>query len=177
MDQSDAGIWIFGYGSLMWQPGFAFEERQPALLRGYHRRFCVYSVHYRGTPERKGLVLGLDRGGACRGVAFRVRNSAESEVLRYLDAREQVTMVYLRRQVRVLLPDGRQVPAWTYVADRGHEQYAAGLDPPGMAAIIRESIGKNGPNRAYLESTVRHLEDSGVVDRALRRLLHLVDGR
>ena len=78
-------LWVFAYGSLIWDPGFPFEEARPALLRGYHRAFCLYSTRYRGTPERPGLVLGLDRGGACRGVAFRVPGRHAAEVLRYLD--------------------------------------------------------------------------------------------
>lgn len=175
MTERDDDVWIFAYGSLMWRPGFGHEAMAPALLHGYHRRFCVYSVHYRGTPERRGLVLGLDRGGSCRGMAVRIRAAAEPAVLAYLDEREQVTMVYVRRRLTVRLADGRRVPAWTYVADRTHEQYAAGLDAAQMAAIIRDAAGRSGPNRDYLESTLRHLEESGVSDHGLERLLHLVD--
>ncbi len=176
MTERDDDIWIFAYGSLMWRPGFDHEAMAPALLRGYHRSFCVYSVHYRGTPERRGLVLGLDRGGACRGMAIRVRAGDEPAVLAYLDEREQVTMVYRRRQLPIRLDDGRRVPAWTYVADPRHEQYAAGLDPAHMAAIIRDASGRSGPNREYLASTLEHLAESGVRDHGLERLLKLVDG-
>ena len=176
MNERADDIWIFAYGSLMWRPGFDHEAMAPALLRGYHRSFCVYSVHYRGTPERRGLVLGLDRGGACRGMAIRLRAGDEPAVLAYLDKREQVTMVYLRRQLPIHLDDGRRVLAWSYVVDRQHDQYAAGLDPAHMAEIIRGASGYSGQNREYLASTLEHLTESGVQDQRLERLLELVDG-
>ncbi|MEP5262201.1 MAG: gamma-glutamylcyclotransferase, partial [Nitratireductor sp.] len=122
-------LWVFGYGSLMWRPGFEYEERRAALLRGYHRAFCVYSHVHRGTPEKPGLVFGLDAGGSCRGVAFRVEGARAADVKRYLQAREQVTLVY-RDVVKPveLVDDGLRVEALCFVVDRAHEQYAGRID-------------------------------------------------
>ena len=111
-------MWVFGYGSLMWRPGFAYAFRCKAALRGWRRSLCIYSHVYRGTPEKPGLVLGLDRGGACAGVAFRVEASLREPTLRYLRDREQATSVYLERTVPVTLESGERVNALTYVADR-----------------------------------------------------------
>src|SRR5579862_38141 len=122
-------LWVFGYGSLMWRPGFTFREQVPARLRGLHRSLCVYSFFHRGTPERPGLVLGLDRGGMCRGIAFRVAAAAREKTIAYLRAREQVTAVYRETMRRIELEDGsrQQVSALCYVVDRGHAQYAGRL--------------------------------------------------
>ncbi len=172
-----AQLWVFGYGSLMWRPGFNHDEVQPALLRGYHRAFCVYSVHYRGTSARPGLVLGLDRGGSCRGRAYRVAARDADEVIAYLDAREQVTSVYLRRRVTIEIGAAR-VPAVTYVADRAHSQFAAKLSLPRAAEIILGGHGVAGDNPDYLENTVAHLDELGIVDGPLHELLALVrDGK
>src|ERR1700751_1386528 len=122
-------LWVFGYGSLMWRAGFEHLERIPARLTGLHRGLCVYSFVHRGTPERPGLVLGLDLGGACRGIAFRVAGADRAKTVTYLRAREQVTMVY-RESVRRIWLDGdhqRQVAALCYVVDRSHPQYAGRL--------------------------------------------------
>lgn len=121
-------FWVFGYGSLMWRPGFAHVETFKGRLFGYRRALCVRSHVHRGTPERPGLVLGLDRGGSCLGLAFRVPGDLREEVITYLRARELVTNVYLERQLPVRLADGRQVEALTYVVDRSHEQYAGRMD-------------------------------------------------
>ena len=124
-------LWVFGYGSLMWRPGFPFEAQAPGLLNGAHRALCVYSIMHRGTREQPGLVLGLDRGGACRGLAYRVTQGAEEQTVAYLREREQVTEVYLeaRRTVRLLDGSGRAVKALTYLANPKHEQYAGRLSP------------------------------------------------
>ena len=166
-------LWIFGYGSLMWRPGFAHDAAEPALLRGYHRAFCVYSVHYRGTAARPGLVLGLDRGGSCRGRAFRVAAADAEAVIAYLDAREQVTAVYLRRRVTIEIGDTRTA-AVTYVADRAHRQYAGKLPPRRAAEIILGGHGVAGDNPEYLEHTVAHLDELGIKDGPLHDLLTLV---
>ena len=121
---SDGSLWVFGYGSLMWRPGFAYARRCKATLRGWRRSLCVYSHVYRGSPERPGLVLGLDRGGACAGVAFEVAEALRETTMRYLREREQATAVYLERIAPITLECGERVPALTYVADRLHEQYA-----------------------------------------------------
>src|SRR6202051_4414453 len=132
---SKGDLWVFGYGSLMWRPGFPFLEQVPARLIGEHRALCVYSFVHRGTPEKPGLVLGLDRGGACRGIAYRVDRSLRADTVAYLRAREQVTMVY-REAWRDVLVDGegggdpeRRVRALVYVVDRGHPQYGGRLGP------------------------------------------------
>src|SRR6202789_4669355 len=119
-------LWIFGYGSLMWRPGFEFLEQVPARLIGEHRALCVYSFDHRGTPEKPGLVLGLDRGGACRGIAFRVAGARRGEVVDYLRGREKTTHVYREVMRSVWLEnDARErVAALAYVVDRGHVQYA-----------------------------------------------------
>lgn len=168
-----APLWVFGYGSLMWRPGFAYEACEPALLRGYHRAFCVYSVHHRGTAQRPGLVLGLDRGGACRGRAYRVAARNAEAIIAYLDEREQVTAVYLCRMVTLEI-GGKRVAAMTYVADRGHSQYAGKLASRRVAEIILGGRGVSGENPEYLENTVAHLDELGIADGPLHELLELV---
>ncbi|WP_119461439.1 gamma-glutamylcyclotransferase [Rhodospirillaceae bacterium SYSU D60014] len=169
-------FWVFAYGSLIWRPGFACLEARPALLRGYHRAFCIYSVLYRGTPERPGLVLGLDRGGACRGRALRVAAQDAEAVAIYLHEREMVTGVYEPRWLPVDV-EGRRIHAVTYVADRNHEQYTGKLDPDRIVEMILKGEGKAGSNRAYLENTVAHLDELGIADGALHDLLRLVEAR
>lgn len=169
-------LWVFGYGSLMWRPGFAYLERVPARLNGYHRDFCVWSHRYRGTPERPGLVLGLDRGGSCRGIAYRVAHEEREAVLAYLHEREMVTGVYEPRRLAVTAwQSGRRVTAQAYVVDRGHAQYAAGLTAEERAALILQGHGTAGPGREYLANTVGHLAELGLPDRRLGHLLSLVD--
>ncbi|MGH6926868.1 MAG: gamma-glutamylcyclotransferase [Dongiaceae bacterium] len=181
-------FWIFAYGSLMWNPGFSFRESHPALLRGYHRAFCVSSEHYRGTPEKPGLVLGLDRGGACRGRAYRIVAAHRKSVCDYLHEREMLSGIYDPRWLKVrLLPAAdspmevpgragsaapRTVPAAAYVADRGHEQYCR-FSPDQVAARIRRGVGSSGTNLAYLENTVRHLDELGIAEGPLHDLLRL----
>ena len=170
-------IWIFAYGSPIWEPGFPWAERTPALLRGYHRAMCIYSHVWRGTPEAPGLVLGLDRGGSCRGLAFRVGGPRAQEVMEYLDARERVTDVYLGRHLPITLGGGkdrRRVTALAYVADRGHRQYAGKLAPNEAARLIRQGRGRAGRNIDYLETTVGHLDELGIPDPPLHGLARLV---
>lgn len=170
--QSD--IWVFAYGSLIWHPGFEFMDQQLALLRGYHRRFCIYSHHHRGTPDRQGLVLGLDRGGSCRGVAFQVAAAQSRSAMIYLIERELVAPVYQPRCLRVQLVD-QAISAWTFVVDQRHHQYAGKLSVETAAQLIRQAIGKRGPNREYLENTVHHLEQLGIQDSRLRSILEKVE--
>ncbi|TVR95751.1 MAG: gamma-glutamylcyclotransferase [Rhodospirillales bacterium] len=167
------GFRVFAYGSLMWRPGFPYVESTPALLRGYHRAFCVYSHHYRGTPERPGLVLGLAPGGACRGLAFRVADDRVEQVKAYLHERELVSYAYVPRQVPVALPEGA-ANAYTFVADPGHPQYAGDLGPERSAEIIMKAAGAAGLNREYLIRTVQQLERAGHPDPALHALLERV---
>ncbi|HLW91503.1 MAG TPA: gamma-glutamylcyclotransferase [Roseiarcus sp.] len=167
---SESDLWVFGYGSLMWRPGFVYAERQSGLLRGYRRSLCIYSYIHRGTPERPGLVLGLDRGGACHGAAFRVEAAQREATLRYLREREQVTSVYHERIVRVLLPEGAMVAALTYVADRKHPQYAGLLDRSELLRLTAHAKGRSGRNADYVLNTVAHLEEVGIKDPTLEWL-------
>ncbi len=157
-------FWVFGYGSLMWNPGFAHVETTRARLSGYRRALCVRSWVHRGTQERPGLVLGLDRGGSCVGMAFRVPVAAQDEVMAYLRERELVTRVYLERELPARLDDGRKVSVVAYVCDRVHEQYAGGLDEEEAAEIVRGARGKSGANPDYVFSTIDHLQAMGIRD-------------
>ncbi|MCB1475103.1 MAG: gamma-glutamylcyclotransferase [Rhodobiaceae bacterium] len=160
--------WVFGYGSLMWKPGFAFIEQQPARLHGYHRALCVYSWVHRGTPDHPGLVLGLDRGGSCRGMAFRVAEQQWADVVAYLREREQVTMVYREESLKARLIDqDRVVGVLAYVVDRSHAQYAGVLTPHAQAKIVSSARGKSGENREYVENTLAHMRDEGIRDERL----------
>ncbi len=170
------GVWIFAYGSLMWRPGFTFEDGAVARLQGYHRSLCVFSWVHRGTRERPGLVFGLDRGGACRGFAYRVSPHQESTVLDYLDQRELVTNVYRRKCLPIVTEHGR-VSAWCYVVRRDHPQYAGWLDETRRLDLIRHSEGRSGHCRDYVLSTVAHLEQMGVIDNGLRRLVRRLTER
>jgi cation transport protein ChaC len=163
-------FWVFGYGSLMWNPGFAHVETSRARLSGYRRALCVRSWVHRGTRERPGLVLGLDRGGSCVGIAFRVAGELRGEVLAYLRARELVTNVYLERQLAARLADGRTVEVVTYICDRSHEQYAGALDAVEAAEIVRGAAGKSGDNHAYVLSAVEHLQALGIRDHWLEEV-------
>ncbi len=160
-------FWVFGYGSLMWRPGFAHVETHRARLRGFHRSLCVLSHVHRGTPDRPGLVLGLDRGGSCVGLAFRVPLDLKGEVVAYLRERELVTNVYLERTLPVELVGGPKVEALSYVVDRGHPQYAGRMDVSGAVARVSGAVGQSGPNEEYLENTVAHLRALGIRDRWL----------
>ena len=171
-DFSQGDLWVFGYGSLMWRPGFAFIEQVPARLVGEHRALCVYSFVHRGTPEKPGLVLGLDRGGACRGVAFRVPAKSRAETVAYLRAREQVTSVYREVTRSVWLEnDARQrVSALAYVVDRGHVQYAGRLSLAEQLRYVRQGHGQSGANRDYVIATVKAIEAEGFRDTQLHQL-------
>jgi cation transport protein ChaC len=156
-------LWVFAYGSLMWRPGFSYRERVPARLIGLHRALCVFSFVHRGTPERPGLVLGLDRGGMCRGIAYRVAAAARAQTLHYLRAREQVTTVYVEtmRQIELEEPARRHVRAVCYICDRSHVQYAGRLTLAESLHHVRQGHGQSGANRDYVLETVRALEALG----------------
>jgi len=166
--------WIFAYGSLMWDPGFAVEESRPGLLGGYHRAFCIYSMRYRGTPDRPGLVLGLDRGGSCRGLVLRVAGANLPAAMDYLWHREMITRVYRCLELPVRTPAG-PVTARTFVVAREHPHYAGKLDERRIAAIIGAAEGERGACRAYLANTVRHMQAIGIRDRRMERLAKLVE--
>ncbi len=173
IDQSsNEDLWVFGYGSLMWRPGFAFRERRNARLVGAHRALCVYSFVHRGTPDRPGLVLGLDRGGNCRGTAYRVAAAKRTETIDYLRAREQVTMVYRETWRRVWLDDDPQqsVHALCFMVDRGHRQYAGRLSLAEQLHYVRQGHGRSGACRDYVLAAVKELEALGCRDAELHIL-------
>lgn len=172
--RQDGELWVFAYGSLMWRPGFAYVEMQPATLYGYHRALCIYSWLYRGTRRRPGLVLGLDRGGSCIGRAFRVTPARASEVEGYLHDREMEYEVYRQVASRLRLADGRRVTALAHVVNRSCAQYAGRLAEHRMVALVRQGRGAMGPCRDYLANAVAHLDELGLADGVLHRLLDRV---
>ncbi|MEM6711899.1 MAG: gamma-glutamylcyclotransferase [Pseudomonadota bacterium] len=168
-------LWVFGYGSLIWRPGFAHRGAYQAKLFGFHRSLCVYSHVHRGTPESPGLVMGLDRGGSCHGMAYHVDEAHRDEVMRYLREREQATMVYRERDQKVHLMDRgdgmpRTVWAVTYCVDRAHQQYAGALPREEQLSIVRGAKGQSGFNPDYVIETERALQRMGVHDATLRWL-------
>ena len=164
-------FWVFGYGSLIWRPGFPYRTRVKARLAGYHRSLCVHSFVHRGTPERPGLVFGLDRGGSCVGMAFAVTPSDRESVLAYLRERELVTHVYRELVLPVRLVGGPMVRALTYVVDRGHVQYAGRLDALHAAGIVARAHGQSGPNVDYVTSALQHIREMGLKDGWLERVV------
>jgi cation transport protein ChaC len=171
--QATAPVWLFAYGSLMWNPEIAFAERRPALLRGWHRSFCLYSPEYRGTRERPGLVLGLDRGGACRGIAYRLAEEGLAEAIDRVWTREMTGGVYCMRKVAVATSQGR-VAAYAFTVRRDSRDYAGRLSPDEAARIIAASAGDRGTGLDYLANTVRHLEELGIADGPLHRIAERV---
>ncbi|HEX4179892.1 MAG TPA: gamma-glutamylcyclotransferase [Caulobacteraceae bacterium] len=167
--------WVFGYGSLMWRPGFAFVERQPATLHGRRRAFCIYSVHHRGTHARPGLVLGLAPGGAARGAAYRVAEPAWPETYAYLREREQPTETYFEASAPVRLADGRRVMSLVFLSDVKHPQWAGALTLEAQARLIAGATGFSGRNIDYLRDLVGHLRDEGIADRTMEQLLGRVE--
>lgn len=176
LDLPQEELWIFTYGSLMWDPGFCFKTSAPALLRGYHRAFCIYSSRYRGTAAAPGLVLGLDRGGACRGRAYCVAAADIPDALESLWLREMRRRVYVPRLLPVGVGAERRM-ALTFLANRCHDGYAGQLELDNAAAIIAACCGERGPNVDYLVNTLRHLDALGVHDRHLHDLLAAVRAR
>jgi cation transport protein ChaC len=170
-------FWVFAYGSLMWRPDFPHRAIEPALLHGYHRAFCIRSLHYRGTSARPGVVLGLARGGSCIGRALLVAAGHGRRVADYLHDREMITGVYMPRWLNVRLGErgqGETVRAAAYVADPRHEQFCGGLSEEVLAQIIAGGTGSSGSNLDYLESTVRHLDELGISESGLHRLLRRI---
>ena len=166
-------MWVFGYGSLLWNPGFDVDQTVTATLTGYARSFCMRSIHHRGTEDAPGLVLALDEhvGALCEGVALSVRSGQEGEVLEYLRARELISSAYLEKNLDIALSDGRHVNALAYVIDPHHVQYCGGLPLEEQAGIIAQAIGGRGPNTEYLYNTVAHLTELGVRDPDLEWLV------
>ncbi len=167
--------WVFGYGSLMWRPGFAFAERRAAIAHGRRRAFCIYSVHHRGTPERRGLVLGLAPGGATRGAAYRIAAHDWLGVYAYLQEREQPTETYFEAWAHIRLDTGELVEALVFLSDRKHPQWAGDLTFEEQARLIAGARGLSGRNVDYLRDLVAHLRQEGVADRTMERLLARVE--
>lgn len=163
-------FWVFGYGSLIWRPGFAHTRTVRARIHGFRRALCVRSYVHRGTPERPGLVLGLDKGGSCIGLAFQVPGELRDEVIAYLRERELVTHVYREKLLPISLPGGERAEAVSYVVDRRHEQYAGALHAEEAAAHVRGAVGRSGPNEEYVLNTVEHLRALGIRDHWLENV-------
>ena len=174
-DFSEADLWVFGYGSLVWRPGFTFTEQQIATVRGYHRALCIYSHVHRGTPDRPGLVLGLDRGGSCKGVAFHVPAALAETTIAYLRKREQATLVYRELRLPARLADGRQITALSYGVDRSHRQYAGRLDREELKRFVLQGRGESGENPDYVRNTQAHLAQLGIRDKTLEWLVKRLD--
>ncbi len=179
MQDLQGNRWVFGYGSLMWSPDFSHIRAVPARMHGVHRALCVYSYVHRGTPERPGLVLGLDEGGACDGVAFEIAQHDWREVVDYLRAREQVTGVYVECERAITLhheheagsdTPSKPIQALVYLADQAHPQYAGQLSLADQLIHVCQGHGKGGPNIDYILSTVRHLRQMGIKDDNLMQL-------
>jgi len=171
---AQAAHWVFGYGSLMWNPGFPHRSHQLGLLRGAHRSLSIISHHHRGTAEQPGLVFGLARGGSCRGMVFEVEDQDWPDVQDYLRAREQVTMVYRDVHRPVRLDDGRTVQALAFLVDERHEQFAGRLALEAQLAMVRQGVGLSGRNVDYVLNTARHLEQLGIRDRQVMELAALL---
>jgi cation transport protein ChaC len=167
--------WVFGYGSLMWRPGFAFAERVAATLHGRRRAFCIYSVHHRGTYKRPGLVLGLAPGGSVRGMAYRVAEADWARTYAYLVEREQPTETYVEARRFVRLADGRRVECLVFLSDIHHPQWAGALTLQRQAELITGAAGLSGRNEDYLRDLVEHLRAEGIRDRSMEALLGLVE--
>jgi cation transport protein ChaC len=169
--------WVFGYGSLMWRPGFPFAERVAATLQGRRRAFCIYSIHHRGTYERPGLVLGLAPGGATRGMAYRIAEPDWAATYAYLVEREQPTETYVEAMRPVRLADGRRVDATVFLSDVHHPQWAGALSLERQAELIAGATGLSGRNVDYLRDLVEHLAQEGIRDPTMQQLLALVEAR
>ena len=164
-------LWVFAYGSLMWNPGFAVRETQAARLHGFHRAFCIYSEHYRGTPTKPGLILGLLAGGSCRGLAHRLPAKDYDSVRRYLWKREiENDGVYVEEVRPIHLADGRAVPSLVYLADRAHRQFAGKLSLAQSVKLVRQGTGATGTNIDYVRNTLAHLRELGLLDKNLEEL-------
>ena len=159
-------MWVFGYGSLLWNPGFEVAEQAVATLPSYARSFCMRSIHHRGTVEHPGLVLALDEreGAMCAGVALAVLAGKEAETLQYLRERELVSSAYVEKIFDIRLVDGRTVEAVTYVIDEAHDQYCSDIPLEEQAQIIATAVGGRGPNTEYLYNTANHLREIDLCD-------------
>ena len=165
-------LWVFGYGSLMWSPGFPYKKKALGRVHGYHRALCILSTRYRGTKRKPGLVMGLCRGGSCWGMAFRVAAPRVRHALARLWQREMPRRVYAPRLLRVQLRSGRYVRALAFLADPTHPAYVRELDLHGRARLVAQGIGQRGPCVDYIRNTLEHMHEVGVSDPHLKRILH-----
>ena len=166
----DGEFWVFAYGSLMWNPGFEYIDASPAVLYGYHRRLCLWSIRYRGTVEQPGLVLGLDRGGSCRGYAYHVGSPQTDGVLDYLCDRELITGAYHSRLCPIEMPDGSRVQALTFISKRDHPHYAPRLNRAATVAVVSKARGARGCNREYVMNTVNQLNKIDICNTELHKV-------
>ena len=168
-------LWVFGYGSLLWNPGFTPVREIKARLHGYHRSFCMLSIHHRGSEEDPGLVLALDAqaGGQCTGVAFEIAADEEETVLAQLRERELISSAYYEATVDLISDDGETIPALAYIINRDHVQYCQ-FDLEKQAQIIAQAVGGRGPNTDYLFNTASHLTELGIKDSEMTWLVDRV---
>jgi glutathione-specific gamma-glutamylcyclotransferase len=174
--QDDANRWVFGYGSLVWNPGFSFLRSERALLHGAHRSLSIYSHRHRGTKDKPGLVFGLSRGGSCRGIAFEVEAARWDEIFAYLEAREQDTGVYRPAWRSVALEDGARVRALAYLVNESHPQFAGELDVAEQVRLVLGGTGESGHNTEYVRNTARQLLALGIRDQTLMAIVAALDG-
>ncbi len=167
---ADEDLYVFGYGSLIWNPAFDYVAQVPATLHGWHRRFCLKMLAGRGTPETPGLMLALDRGGACKGVAFRIAAAEVRQELGILWRREMFGGSYNARWVKLKTPEGSQ-RAITFVSNREHPRYISEICDLETAKLIATGCGDLGTCREYLENTVEHLAALGMRDAGLMRIV------
>jgi cation transport protein ChaC len=165
-------LWVFGYGSLMWSPGFSYRQKSLGRVHGYHRALCILSTRYRGTSRKPGLVMGLCRGGSCWGIAYRVHAESVRPALARLWKREMPRRVYAPRLLRVQLRSGREVRALAFLADPTHPAYVRELDLHGRARLVAQGIGQRGTAVDYIRNTLVHMREVGVTDPHLERVLH-----
>jgi cation transport protein ChaC len=175
MAMATANPWVFGYGSLIWNPGFRYLRSERALLHGAHRSLSIYSFRHRGTPERPGLVFGLSRGGSCLGVAFEVDQAIWPQVFDYLQEREQDRGVYREARRKVTLADGAVVTALAYLVNEQHPQFAGRLALDEQVRLVARSTGESGPNTEYVRNTAQHLLSMGIRDKALMQIVGALD--
>ena len=165
-------LWVFGYGSLMWSPGFSYIQKARGRIHGYHRALCILSTRYRGTKRKPGLVMGLCRGGSCWGMAYRVHADRVRRALARLWQREMPRRVYAPRLLQVQIAGGRQVRALAFLADPTHPAYVRELDLHGRARLVAQGIGQRGTAVDYIRNTLAHMHELGVSDPRLERILH-----
>jgi len=159
-------IWIFGYGSLIWRPEFDYAERRHALLHGYHRALCLWSRVNRGTPDNPGLVFGLDAGGSCRGVVFRIDHTGASDIMEALWRREMPSGAYIPRWLKCRTDEG-PVSALAFTMNRNTDAYVPELPQDQLLKIVRNAHGIYGPCIDYVLDTADALVRHNIVDRRL----------